>query len=374
MDVGFDRKKKYGGRPRALICYICGRQYGTNSLKIHLKQCAKLWEDREALKPKHDRRSVPEPPKAFTAAFERAKSGKKSKNISNAQIEAQNRAAFNAYNDTSLFPCPHCGRTFLEEPLARHLKVCRPDSIIGKKLKGGSGLAGGNLGKGANPADGGVRRKTRPRTTSPRQNSATVPSEKPWHRKTRGKGGNAPPKTSPQILIATKNKAGQAEDSFNTDLELSKFLKEEGISRSVEWNVRENAYNKVDAQSAAGAEDTWEKATDPKTGRPFYVHSRTGKRRWTKPSSNSSSSTPRAESGNPNKTSRAGSIWTPPEALSETRPPLVTSSTQGSGQGEHSIRLEARVSVLEEQLAGALQEINRLKNILGNFQRSFNLG
>lgn len=29
-------------KPRALMCYICGREFGTASLPIHLKNCAKL--------------------------------------------------------------------------------------------------------------------------------------------------------------------------------------------------------------------------------------------------------------------------------------------------------------------------------------------
>ena len=31
-------------RPKALMCYICGREYGTASLDIHLKNCQKKWE------------------------------------------------------------------------------------------------------------------------------------------------------------------------------------------------------------------------------------------------------------------------------------------------------------------------------------------
>ena len=31
-------------RPKTLICYICGREYGSASLEIHLKTCKKKWE------------------------------------------------------------------------------------------------------------------------------------------------------------------------------------------------------------------------------------------------------------------------------------------------------------------------------------------
>ena len=31
-------------RPRGIMCYICGREYGTASIDIHLKTCKKKWE------------------------------------------------------------------------------------------------------------------------------------------------------------------------------------------------------------------------------------------------------------------------------------------------------------------------------------------
>jgi hypothetical protein len=52
-------------RPRTLFCYICGREYGTASLPIHLKTCIKKFEMEEALKPPNLRRPVPRPPMNF---------------------------------------------------------------------------------------------------------------------------------------------------------------------------------------------------------------------------------------------------------------------------------------------------------------------
>jgi hypothetical protein len=42
---GWNRNK-----PRALVCHICGREYGTTSLAIHLPQCQKMWIQRESIK------------------------------------------------------------------------------------------------------------------------------------------------------------------------------------------------------------------------------------------------------------------------------------------------------------------------------------
>jgi hypothetical protein len=47
------------------MCYICGREYGTASLEIHLKVCKKKWITAEEQKPKKDRRPLPEPPQNF---------------------------------------------------------------------------------------------------------------------------------------------------------------------------------------------------------------------------------------------------------------------------------------------------------------------
>ena len=30
-------------KPTSLLCYLCGKEYGSMSLKIHVKTCAQLW-------------------------------------------------------------------------------------------------------------------------------------------------------------------------------------------------------------------------------------------------------------------------------------------------------------------------------------------
>ena len=57
------------------MCYICGKEYGTASLEIHLKTCRKKWEMEESLKPLKDRRPIPEPPKNFEDVMIGVKSG-----------------------------------------------------------------------------------------------------------------------------------------------------------------------------------------------------------------------------------------------------------------------------------------------------------
>ena len=52
-------------RPKALVCYICGREYGTRSLTIHLKTCKKQWEIEQESLPKKKRKPCPQPPPGF---------------------------------------------------------------------------------------------------------------------------------------------------------------------------------------------------------------------------------------------------------------------------------------------------------------------
>lgn len=62
MYGGGGKAFKMPNMPKTLTCYICGRGYGTRSLKIHLKTCNKKWHIEESKKPRHQRRPVPNPP------------------------------------------------------------------------------------------------------------------------------------------------------------------------------------------------------------------------------------------------------------------------------------------------------------------------
>ena len=38
-------------RPKTLICYICGKEYGSASLEIHIKACKRKWHVEQQKKP-----------------------------------------------------------------------------------------------------------------------------------------------------------------------------------------------------------------------------------------------------------------------------------------------------------------------------------
>lgn len=49
-------------RPPTVICYICGREYGTTSISIHEPQCLKKWHQENDMLPKRLRRPEPKKP------------------------------------------------------------------------------------------------------------------------------------------------------------------------------------------------------------------------------------------------------------------------------------------------------------------------
>jgi len=102
-------------RPAGLFCYICGREYFSKSLAIHVPQCKEKWIKAEKLKPKNERRAVPEPPMDLERAMKNGEIDK----------DKYNEMAFNNYNEKALIPCEKCGRTFLPDSLKWHLKGCK---------------------------------------------------------------------------------------------------------------------------------------------------------------------------------------------------------------------------------------------------------
>ena len=104
-------------RPKALMCYICGREYGTASLEIHIKTCKKKWDIEQEKKPKHQRRPCPEAPANFGQIVDGGP-------ITDSKLGSYNEAAFDNYNNKALEKCSGCSRTFNPDALVRHKKMC----------------------------------------------------------------------------------------------------------------------------------------------------------------------------------------------------------------------------------------------------------
>ena len=110
------KPKGFAAKPRAVMCYICGREYGTKSIDIHIKTCTKKWEIAESHKPKNQRRPIPTAPESF----EKVSGSGMDYNA----IGAYNDAAYDKYNKEGLIACG-CGRTFLPDSLEKHIKGCK---------------------------------------------------------------------------------------------------------------------------------------------------------------------------------------------------------------------------------------------------------
>ncbi|XP_078605983.1 zinc finger protein 474-like isoform X1 [Branchiostoma floridae x Branchiostoma japonicum] len=105
-------------RPATVVCYICGREFGTKSISIHEPQCMKKWHIENDQLPKSMRRPEPKKPEVRPITVGGNASG-------SYDIDAMNEAAWQAAQ-ANLVPCPICGRTFLPDRLVVHQRSCKP--------------------------------------------------------------------------------------------------------------------------------------------------------------------------------------------------------------------------------------------------------
>lgn len=112
-------------RPKAIVCYICGREFGTKSIGIHEPQCLKKWHMENDQLPKKLRRPPPKKPQILPD-IPIGGGG----NAGAYNIDLLNEAAWQSAQ-SNLVPCENCSRTFLPDRLAVHQRSCRP----GKPLK-----------------------------------------------------------------------------------------------------------------------------------------------------------------------------------------------------------------------------------------------
>ena len=93
-------------KPRTVICYICGREFGSKSLPIHEPQCLRKWKNENSKLPRGLQKPMPRKPSAVGG--------------SSASEAARNAAKEN------LVACRKCGRTFRPDRIEKHESVCRP--------------------------------------------------------------------------------------------------------------------------------------------------------------------------------------------------------------------------------------------------------
>ena len=135
-------------KPTLPVCHLCGRQFGSASLAIHLKACAEKYERERGRPP-------PEAPSASGLLGEERPVGQP---MSSEEVEQYNEAAYQAWAG-DLEPCPHCARRFLPDRLKVHLRSCGKVSAPGGggRGDGGDGLTEWERAQGKRAPSGGKK-------------------------------------------------------------------------------------------------------------------------------------------------------------------------------------------------------------------------
>jgi uncharacterized Zn-finger protein len=120
-------------KPCFLVCYLCGREFGTKSLEIHLKTCKIKFLNSEDIgnsstiaatnfKKTNKNTNIPEPPNILYELLDKINTNQ---HIAFQEISEYNNLAEKIYKEKSLKQCIGCKRSFIKESLEVHLKSCK---------------------------------------------------------------------------------------------------------------------------------------------------------------------------------------------------------------------------------------------------------
>jgi zinc-finger of a C2HC-type len=137
--------------PASVTCFICGRPYQPSSIGIHVRNCAKLFQQVEEKKPRSQRRPLPQAPPGWMNIVG---VGDTSDHFDHehpaigvgVDYDSLNEAAAKSYKEGGLVGCEFCGRRFAPDRLEIHNRSCTaetPARPVGERLPGGGGGAAG---------------------------------------------------------------------------------------------------------------------------------------------------------------------------------------------------------------------------------------
>lgn len=110
-----------------LLCYICGREFGTASLAIHEPQCIEKFHARQESVPKSQRQPLPTKPEAFKETQQAQGFNQQKRDVYNEQAREGVLAA--------RAECEFCHRKFDPDRLVIHSRSCGPGSHFVKEME-----------------------------------------------------------------------------------------------------------------------------------------------------------------------------------------------------------------------------------------------
>ena len=127
--------RKATKKPPTIVCYICGREYGSKSISIHEPQCLKKWQVKNSKLPISQRKALPKKTihnttVARVVSVEDTQvikghelQGSYSGKILHEIVDNYFQYCYDEF-ERELQPCSKCGRTFAPERLVKHVGKC----------------------------------------------------------------------------------------------------------------------------------------------------------------------------------------------------------------------------------------------------------
>ena len=120
-------------RPTTVVCYICGREYGSKSISIHEPQCLKRFELENSQLPVNERKPLPKKSITHPAilAPQQHKIVTGTIHVEAYRTDVLQTAAEDYFQycyrewEKELVPCKKCGRKFAPERHVKHAPRCR---------------------------------------------------------------------------------------------------------------------------------------------------------------------------------------------------------------------------------------------------------